>query len=172
MRSGSYSFGIGTNSSNWKLLDDPCWPQVRSSEKGTAYKGVISTTSKKLFKIQMQTNPAIITLTFAAFMSATEAHSSSIALDMNLNLRSQRQSLRRCTSLQSDLSQSSEDACNLGQSQSSYSPAHTPLLETVYLRQRRITTDRINRTKPTNDNSDRPRIYTRLQTQLYPEMRF
>ena len=77
--------------------------------------------------------------------------------------------LRRSTTLKSDLcdSSSSHEACELIQATSTYNPVHTTHLKLTDS-SRRFAFNQMGCTKPT----EQPRVFTRLQTQLYPEIRF
>ncbi len=114
-----------------------------------------------------------LSLLFSLSMSPSvmAAHSSSVALDLQGFKRSRPHSLRRCTSLTSDLSLASSLDDLSAQSQStssSYTPAHC----------KRLACLRSSLTAPLRSGDDatstesEQRVYTRLQTQLYPNVRF
>lgn len=122
----------------------------------------------------------LITLfALTSLVSTTAASTIAIPLHISSNVRSQRESLRRCTSLQSDLSDAStsQETCELRQSTSVYKPSHTTPSEMAETGSRppskRLALHNSVRDLPDlHGTSDGSRIYTRLQTRLYPEMHF
>ena len=130
---------------------------------------------KKAFLNQMLKTAALL-LIFSLPMqsSLVTAHDSSFTLNFQGLQRSRPNSLRRCTSLTSDLSLASsiDEISVLSQSTGpAYISAHCnryPYLLSVHS----------NQAPPLRSGDDTattlsmPRVYTRLQTQLYPDMQF
>ena len=114
-------------------------------------------------------NLAIIAL--CAAISATAAHTSSQILSMQAYHHTAKTSfLRRSTSLSSDLSDSTREQSEsvLRQTRRTYSPAHTPPPELSSTRRNL----RCNEMQSVSHDSVQPRVFTKIQTKLYPEMRF
>ena len=120
-----------------------------------------------------------LTLAFllSTLIYVNAAGSSSVALDMHAAQISRAQTLRRCSSLSSDLSKATQstslgDVIELAESTPlAYSPAHS---KRSYSNQR-LRSSLVQRLKFCEENREftvTEAIYTRLQTQLYPDMEF
>ena len=110
-------------------------------------------------------NLAIIAV-FAA-ISAAAAHRSSQILSLQAHHRiAKTSSLRRSTSLSSDLSDSpsEQNELVLRGERRTYSPAHTTPPELSSTR-RSFHSNEVQSVR-------QPRVFTKIQTQLYPEIRF
>ena len=105
--------------------------------------------------------------TFAIIISATIVHTSQQILDLQVFHRTAGYSFRRSTSLCSHLCDSSSSSV-LRQSISTYSPAHTSLLEES---PPRCNFD-VGRLKSVKSSEPPWYFFTRLQTRLYPAVTF
>jgi hypothetical protein len=116
---------------------------------------------------------ALLVFSYTTFLSVSASYSSSIALDLHTVQPSRSQSLRRCTSLCTDLSQATSLDELMTRAESTpiaYSPAHSqgPALQPSK-RSSRTHRPPLRFGYATGAQEG---VYTRLQTQLYPDMDF
>ena len=130
-----------------------------------------------LLRIQLLRTTVTLAFGLSTLLSVNAAHSSSIALDMHHAQMSRVQSLRRCTSLSADLNhaRSLDGKMSLAESTPlAYSPAHYQRSES----QRRQESSHSKRPLLRSEDAEfmvagtKQHLYTRLQTQLYPDMEF
>jgi hypothetical protein len=151
------------------------WPLRNCAFKRSIRKILAS----RMFRIQLlRTILAFLVFSLSTIRSMNAEYSSSIALDMHVMhvvQRSKAQSLRRCTSLSADLSQVDDDLMAPAKSMPlAYSPAHSNGSKS----ESSLRSSRTQRPLLRCGDKDimwtwaQERMYTLLQTQLYPDMEF
>ena len=110
----------------------------------------------------------VIPFAFVTIMSTAMATVPKQGLELQGYCLSRNMSIIRSTSLKSDLSDTA-NSFGIRPAKHIYSPAHTPPSELANSKQESRRNILIMPESPKQDN---PRVYTRIQTELYPEMRF